>query len=160
MTISFFCIKHFDQFTASNSNLFAFTFTCIHLADVLNKHKPLNNLHGACHDLDHPNASGIIIPAWHTSTAFLTELVMLLEWWSCTECMLYTDQATVDKFGKEHVIIILNHNYEIDFLCGWTMCERYGILGVSPDKQWRHRSEVVKDGVFSFVVWQLCAKTL
>lgn len=56
---------------------------------------------------------------------------MLLEWWSGTDCTLYTDQATVDKFGKEHVIIILNHNYEIDFLCGWTMCERYGILGVS-----------------------------
>lgn len=60
-----------------------------------------------------------------------TELVMLLEWWSGTECTLYTDQETVAKFGKEHVIIILNHNYEIDFLCGWTMCERYGVLGVS-----------------------------
>lgn len=59
------------------------------------------------------------------------ELVMLLEWWSGTDCTLYTDQATVDKFGKEHVIIILNHNFEIDFLCGWTMCERYGVLGVS-----------------------------
>ena len=59
------------------------------------------------------------------------ELVMLLEWWSGTDCTLYTDQATVDSFGKEHAIIILNHNYEIDFLCGWTMCERYGILGVS-----------------------------
>ncbi|KAG9333401.1 hypothetical protein JZ751_012713 [Albula glossodonta] len=58
------------------------------------------------------------------------KLVMLLEWWSCTDCTLYTDQATVDKFGKEHAIIILNHNYEIDFLCGWTMCERYGVLGV------------------------------
>lgn len=56
---------------------------------------------------------------------------MLLEWWSGTECTLYTDQATVDMFGKEHVIIILNHNFEIDFLCGWTICERYGVLGVS-----------------------------
>ncbi|CAL8267121.1 unnamed protein product [Lota lota] len=60
-----------------------------------------------------------------------SQLVMLLEWWSGTECTLYTDQATVDMFGKEHAIIILNHNYEIDFLCGWTMCERYGILGSS-----------------------------
>ncbi|KAJ4933022.1 hypothetical protein JOQ06_029860 [Pogonophryne albipinna] len=60
-----------------------------------------------------------------------SQLVMLLEWWSGTECTLYADQATVDKFGKEHVITILNHNYEIDFLCGWTMCERYGILGSS-----------------------------
>lgn len=58
---------------------------------------------------------------------------MLLEWWSDTDCTLYTDQATVDMFGKEHVIIILNHNFEIDFLCGWTMCERYGVLGVSED---------------------------
>ncbi|XP_066517229.1 1-acyl-sn-glycerol-3-phosphate acyltransferase gamma [Hoplias malabaricus] len=65
------------------------------------------------------------------SYSLWSQLVMLLEWWSGTECMLYTDQATVDMFGKEHVIIILNHNYEIDFLCGWTMCERYGVLGSS-----------------------------
>lgn len=56
---------------------------------------------------------------------------MLLEWWSCTECTLFTDQATVDRFGKEHAVVILNHNFEIDFLCGWTMCERFGVLGVS-----------------------------
>ncbi|KAK2089804.1 1-acyl-sn-glycerol-3-phosphate acyltransferase gamma [Saguinus oedipus] len=56
---------------------------------------------------------------------------MLLEWWSCTECTLFTDQATVERFGKEHAVIILNHNFEIDFLCGWTMCERYGVLGSS-----------------------------
>ncbi|XP_045630152.1 1-acyl-sn-glycerol-3-phosphate acyltransferase gamma isoform X2 [Ursus americanus] len=60
-----------------------------------------------------------------------SQLVMLLEWWSCTECTLFTDQATVDRFGKEHVVIILNHNFEIDFLCGWTMCERFGVLGSS-----------------------------
>ncbi|MCJ8747964.1 hypothetical protein PDJAM_G00159530 [Pangasius djambal] len=65
------------------------------------------------------------------SYSLWSQLVMLLEWWSGTECMLYTDQATVDHFGKEHAIIILNHNYEIDFLCGWTMCERYGVLGSS-----------------------------
>ncbi len=67
----------------------------------------------------------------HMMRRLCAELVMLLEWWSGTECTLYADQATVDKFGKEHVIVILNHNYEIDFLCGWTMCERFGVLGVS-----------------------------
>ncbi|XP_026865983.2 1-acyl-sn-glycerol-3-phosphate acyltransferase gamma [Electrophorus electricus] len=65
------------------------------------------------------------------SYSLWSQLVMLLEWWSGTECTLYTDHATVDKFGKEHVIITLNHNFEIDFLCGWTMCERYGVLGSS-----------------------------
>ncbi|KAJ7420030.1 hypothetical protein WISP_50426 [Willisornis vidua] len=61
----------------------------------------------------------------------LAELVMLLEWWSGTECTLFSDEATVNTFGKEHVIIILNHNFEIDFLCGWTMTERFGVLGSS-----------------------------
>ncbi|XP_031450491.1 1-acyl-sn-glycerol-3-phosphate acyltransferase gamma isoform X3 [Phasianus colchicus] len=56
---------------------------------------------------------------------------MLLEWWSGTECTLFSDEATVNTFGKEHVIIILNHNFEIDFLCGWTMTERFGVLGSS-----------------------------
>ncbi|TRZ02243.1 hypothetical protein DNTS_034745 [Danionella cerebrum] len=65
------------------------------------------------------------------SYSLWSQLVMLLEWWSGTDCTLYTDQATVDKFGTEHVIIILNHNFEVDFLCGWTMCERYGVLGSS-----------------------------
>ncbi|XP_043557369.1 1-acyl-sn-glycerol-3-phosphate acyltransferase gamma [Chiloscyllium plagiosum] len=60
-----------------------------------------------------------------------SQLVLLLEWWSGTECTLFTDQATVDQFGKEHVIVILNHNFEIDFLCGWAMCERHGVLGSS-----------------------------
>lgn len=65
------------------------------------------------------------------SYSLWSQLVMLLEWWSGTQCTLFTDQKTVDNFGKEHVIIILNHNFEIDFLCGWTMCERYGVLGSS-----------------------------
>lgn len=66
------------------------------------------------------------------------ELVMMLEWWSGTDCTLYTDQATADMFGKEHVIIILNHNFEIDFLCGWTICERFGVLGVSSSERARY----------------------
>lgn len=77
------------------------------------------------------NDEVLSVPMHMMCCRFCAELVMLLEWWSGTDCTLYTDQATVDKFGKEHVIIILNHNFEIDFLCGWTMCERYGILGVS-----------------------------
>ncbi|XP_029926598.1 1-acyl-sn-glycerol-3-phosphate acyltransferase gamma [Myripristis murdjan] len=61
-----------------------------------------------------------------------SQLVMLLEWWSGTECTLFVDQSsTAEKLGKEHAIIILNHNYEIDFLCGWTMAERCGVLGSS-----------------------------
>ncbi|XP_037686703.1 1-acyl-sn-glycerol-3-phosphate acyltransferase gamma isoform X1 [Choloepus didactylus] len=65
------------------------------------------------------------------SYSLWSQLVMLLEWWSGTECTLFTDKATLERLGKEHVVIILNHNFEIDFLCGWTMCERFGVLGSS-----------------------------
>ncbi|GCB72791.1 hypothetical protein scyTo_0006471 [Scyliorhinus torazame] len=59
------------------------------------------------------------------------KLVWLLEWWSCTECTLYTDRKNYIQYGKENAIVILNHNYEIDFLCGWDFCERFGVLGSS-----------------------------
>lgn len=58
------------------------------------------------------------------------ELVAALEWWSGTECTLYTDPKTYPLYGKENAIVVLNHNFEIDFLCGWTFCERFGVLGV------------------------------
>ncbi|KAM6462845.1 1-acyl-sn-glycerol-3-phosphate acyltransferase delta isoform 1-T2 [Liasis olivaceus] len=58
-----------------------------------------------------------------------SQLVWLLEWWSGTICTLYTDQQSYLKYGNENAIIILNHNFEIDFLCGWNFCERFGVLG-------------------------------
>uniref|UniRef100_G1KBG9 1-acyl-sn-glycerol-3-phosphate acyltransferase delta n=1 Tax=Anolis carolinensis TaxID=28377 RepID=G1KBG9_ANOCA len=60
-----------------------------------------------------------------------SQLVMLLEWWSGTTCTLYTDPGHYHKYGKENAIVILNHNFEIDFLCGWSFCDRFGVLGSS-----------------------------
>ncbi|XP_030801905.1 1-acyl-sn-glycerol-3-phosphate acyltransferase delta isoform X1 [Camarhynchus parvulus] len=60
-----------------------------------------------------------------------SQMVMLLEWWSGTNCTLYTDPESYHKYGKENAIVILNHNFEIDFLCGWNFCERFGVLGSS-----------------------------
>lgn len=31
--------------------------------------------------------------------------------------------------GKEHVLLIMNHSYEIDWLVGWVFCEKSGVLG-------------------------------
>lgn len=36
----------------------------------------------------------------------------------------------VEKFRKNHKYILMNHRYEIDWLCGWIICERTGVLGV------------------------------
>ncbi|KAI4539098.1 hypothetical protein MG293_010490 [Ovis ammon polii] len=60
-----------------------------------------------------------------------SQLVMLLEWWSGTECVIYTDPRAYPKYGKENAIVVLNHKFEIDFLCGWSLAERFGVLGGS-----------------------------
>ncbi|XP_029926033.1 1-acyl-sn-glycerol-3-phosphate acyltransferase delta isoform X2 [Myripristis murdjan] len=60
-----------------------------------------------------------------------SQMVAVLEWWSGTECTLYTDPKSHLLYGNENAIVILNHNFEIDFLCGWTFCERFGVLGSS-----------------------------
>lgn len=60
-----------------------------------------------------------------------SQFVALLDWWSGTECTLYTDPKMRPLYGKENAIVVLNHNFEIDFLCGWSFCERFGVLGSS-----------------------------
>uniref|UniRef100_A0A3B5B8Z6 1-acyl-sn-glycerol-3-phosphate acyltransferase delta n=1 Tax=Stegastes partitus TaxID=144197 RepID=A0A3B5B8Z6_9TELE len=60
-----------------------------------------------------------------------SQMVATLEWWSGTECTLYTDPKTYPLYGKENAIVVLNHMFEIDFLCGWTFCDRFGVLGSS-----------------------------
>ncbi|XP_051507421.1 1-acyl-sn-glycerol-3-phosphate acyltransferase delta-like isoform X1 [Myxocyprinus asiaticus] len=60
-----------------------------------------------------------------------SQMVALLEWWSGTECTLYTDPESCLLYGKENAIVVLNHNFEIDFMCGWTFCDRFGVLGSS-----------------------------
>ncbi len=72
----------------------------------------------------------ICIIIQYVSFSVCSELVALLEWWSGTECTLYTDPESYERYGKESAIVVLNHNFEIDFMIGWTFCERFGILGV------------------------------
>lgn len=37
----------------------------------------------------------------------------------------------LEKFKKGHKYVIMNHRYEIDWVCGWIISERVGTLGVS-----------------------------
>ena len=53
-----------------------------------------------------------------------------MDWWSGTECTLYTDPKMYPLYGNENGIVVLNHQFEIDFMCGWSFCERFGVLGV------------------------------
>ncbi|OXA44372.1 1-acyl-sn-glycerol-3-phosphate acyltransferase gamma [Folsomia candida] len=57
-------------------------------------------------------------------------IVYMVEWWSGSEAIIYGDPVMVKKcMGKEHALLLINHNLEIDWLFGWTIFERLGGLG-------------------------------
>ncbi|ODM93358.1 1-acyl-sn-glycerol-3-phosphate acyltransferase gamma [Orchesella cincta] len=59
-----------------------------------------------------------------------SQVVFLVEWWSQSKCQLYIDPKDRDNYlGKEHAILLLNHTYEIDWVMGWLVCDRVGVLG-------------------------------
>ncbi|XP_017755673.1 PREDICTED: 1-acyl-sn-glycerol-3-phosphate acyltransferase gamma-like [Eufriesea mexicana] len=58
------------------------------------------------------------------------QLVFLAEWWSGSDIIIYVDKETFEKyFAKEPAFVIMNHSYELDWVMGWLLCERLGILG-------------------------------
>ncbi|XP_017883045.1 1-acyl-sn-glycerol-3-phosphate acyltransferase gamma-like [Ceratina calcarata] len=62
--------------------------------------------------------------------SFYAQLVFLVDWWSHSKTITYMEQKDYEEhFGKEHAYLIMNHRYEIDWLSGWAMAERVGVLG-------------------------------
>ncbi|KOX75990.1 1-acyl-sn-glycerol-3-phosphate acyltransferase gamma [Melipona quadrifasciata] len=57
------------------------------------------------------------------------KFVFVAEWWSGLELVLYMNKDDLEKFKKDHKYVIMNHRYEIDWICGWILCERTGVLG-------------------------------
>lgn len=54
----------------------------------------------------------------------------MANWWSQSSCKLFINPNDLSKnFGKEHAILLLNHTYEIDWVMGWLVCDRVGVLG-------------------------------
>jgi lysophosphatidic acid acyltransferase/lysophosphatidylinositol acyltransferase len=51
--------------------------------------------------------------------------------WAQCECDLYLNPADLKYVNKEHAICIMNHKYDIDWLMGWIVCQRTGLLPVS-----------------------------
>lgn len=50
------------------------------------------------------------------------------QWWSKSNCVLFIDPDDLDKVRREHSIVIMNHKYDIDWLAGWIICQRLGIM--------------------------------
>lgn len=59
-----------------------------------------------------------------------SQLVFVAEWYSNSTLYVYIDPEVERKYvGKEHVLLIMNHSYEIDWLAGWMFTEKAGVLG-------------------------------
>ncbi|XP_017477791.1 PREDICTED: 1-acyl-sn-glycerol-3-phosphate acyltransferase gamma-like [Rhagoletis zephyria] len=59
-----------------------------------------------------------------------SQLIFVAEWYANSNLHLYMDPNDLEKLcGKEHVMIIQNHSYEIDWLCGWMFADKVGCLG-------------------------------
>lgn len=59
-----------------------------------------------------------------------TEMVFIADWWSNSKLYIYCDEDIRKKYlGKEHTLLLMNHTYDIDWLIGWMLCEKVGVLG-------------------------------
>jgi len=57
------------------------------------------------------------------------QLLFLADWWSKSTVTFYCEEEVLDGLGKEHAVILMNHHYELDWLYGWMVGDRAGILG-------------------------------
>uniref|UniRef100_A0A034VZG0 1-acyl-sn-glycerol-3-phosphate acyltransferase gamma n=2 Tax=Bactrocera dorsalis TaxID=27457 RepID=A0A034VZG0_BACDO len=59
-----------------------------------------------------------------------SQLLFVAEWYSNSKLHVYIDPDDLQKFcGKEHVLLMMNHTYEIDWLAGWMFTEKNHVLG-------------------------------
>ncbi|TDG48066.1 hypothetical protein AWZ03_005483 [Drosophila navojoa] len=62
--------------------------------------------------------------------SFYCQLVFVADWYAGCKMRVYMDAEDEKKYaGKEHVLLLMNHKYEIDWLAGWMICEKVGVLG-------------------------------
>lgn len=53
------------------------------------------------------------------------------EWWGSLDLKLYGTKEDFKMIGHENAIVVANHRSDVDWLIGWVLAERAGVLGVS-----------------------------
>ena len=67
----------------------------------------------------------------HTHTSH-TVLPWALESWAEYDIRVYAKEGDLGKYGNtEHALCVLNHHGDLDWMIGWVLIERMGMLGVS-----------------------------
>jgi len=64
------------------------------------------------------------------------EITFLCHWWSGSDCTVRLEkESDLAMIGKEHIIALMNHKYDIDWLMAWILAERLQMLGVTTDSR-------------------------
>lgn len=58
-----------------------------------------------------------------------SQLLFLADWWSGAELTYHCEPEVLASLGKENAVILMNHHYELDWLYGWMVGDRAGVLG-------------------------------
>lgn len=62
--------------------------------------------------------------------SFHSQLLFMAVWWSGCKLNVFIDPEVLKKnVGNEHVLLLMNHCYEIDWLMGWMFCDYAHVLG-------------------------------
>jgi lysophosphatidic acid acyltransferase/lysophosphatidylinositol acyltransferase len=57
------------------------------------------------------------------------QLLFLIDWWGPATLSVHCAPGLLDRFATEHALILMNHHYELDWLYGWMIGDRAGVLG-------------------------------
>ncbi|KAJ8510334.1 hypothetical protein OPV22_000768 [Ensete ventricosum] len=57
------------------------------------------------------------------------QVIWLVDWWAGVKVQLFADSKTYALMGKEHALVVSNHQSDIDWLVGWILSQRSGCLG-------------------------------
>ena len=78
----------------------------------------------------------VTVSQWKNIIFLFSELTFLAEWWSGLDIKLYGTKEDFDKLGKESAIIVCNHRSDVDWLIGYTLADRAGVLAVRTYQHW------------------------
>ncbi|KAH8364278.1 hypothetical protein KR084_005338, partial [Drosophila pseudotakahashii] len=67
---------------------------------------------------------------YYACYSLYSQLIFVADWYAGSKMTVYMDKDDFENHaGKEHVLLIMNHKYEIDWLNGWMICDKLGVLG-------------------------------
>lgn len=66
---------------------------------------------------------------WCLVRSYWSQFTFVAEWWSGCDCILYMHPDEREHIATEHIVVTMNHTYEIDWLMAWIIAERYDLIG-------------------------------